>query len=163
MGSPLSDAAARGSGAAHMQRVIWPLNICSALQRQRSTDAFSVPNSTSSLVPSSRGRVKLHTVDQCALCTLALLCRNCAAAMYPLLPALALLHALLNISLRFARNSFVSFSSSVAVGKASCSPGVSVMETTGVSEPDARIKQVRRSLSAAGIEWHSRTRSKSPD
>jgi len=36
------------------------------------------------------------------------------------------------------------------------------MEITGVSEPEARIKQVRRSLSRVGTEWHRITRSKSP-
>jgi hypothetical protein len=79
-----------------------------------------------------------------------------------LFPTRALLAALLSISLRSARNSFVSFSSRVAFAKASCGPEVSAMETMGVSEPDARIRQVRRSRSVAGIEWHRMTRSKSP-
>ena len=36
------------------------------------------------------------------------------------------------------------------------------MEITGVSDPEARIKPVRRSLSLVGTEWHRMTRSKSP-
>jgi len=36
------------------------------------------------------------------------------------------------------------------------------METMGVRDPEARIKQVRRSLSLVGTEWHRMTRSKSP-
>jgi hypothetical protein len=36
------------------------------------------------------------------------------------------------------------------------------MEITGVSEPEARISPVRRSLSLEGTEWHRMTRSKSP-
>src|SRR5258708_36273649 len=36
------------------------------------------------------------------------------------------------------------------------------METTGERDPEARIKQVRRSLSCLGMEWHRVTRSKSP-
>jgi len=36
------------------------------------------------------------------------------------------------------------------------------MEITGVCDPEARIKQVRRSRSRVGIEWHRMTRSKSP-
>src|SRR5260370_25702042 len=36
------------------------------------------------------------------------------------------------------------------------------METMGVRDPEARIKQVSRSLSLVGTEWHRMTRSKSP-
>lgn|SRR6266851_4618797 len=63
--------------------------------------------------------------------------------------------ALTNTSLMPARKLFGP-SSSVAFAKASHSP-------MGVRDPDARIKLVRRSLSFLGTEWHSRTRSNSPD
>lgn len=52
-----------------------------------------------------------------------------------------------------------SSSQSVASGNKSFRSQVSATEITGIEEPDARIKQVRRSLSFAGIEWHNRIRS----
>jgi hypothetical protein len=50
----------------------------------------------------------------------------------------------------------------LASAKVSESPEESATHTTGVREPDARIKNVSLSLLSAGIERPRRTRSKSP-
>jgi hypothetical protein len=50
----------------------------------------------------------------------------------------------------------------VASAKLSQSVEESVIETTGVREPDARIRKVNLSLLSVGMEWPRRTRSKSP-
>src|ERR1700728_1898184 len=81
---------------------------------------------------------------------------------YWLFTAAVFLAALTSACLMPARN-LLGPSSSVAFAEASHSPRLPAMETMGMRAPDARIKLVRRALSVAGTEWHSRTRSKSPD
>ena len=70
--------------------------------------------------------------------------------------------AMTSIILIPASNRAGSLSPKVASGKVSCFPGLSATEITGMKEPDARIKQVNRSLSLSGIEWHREMRSKPP-